>query len=102
MDRHLDFLPPGLDFLPPDLDFLPTGLDFLPPSLEFLPCVLEPLPCGLAGRPSPRIAFGPGRRRPAWELHFQGRVTHKSLKSPVSREKNRVKIVSKACPNPAQ
>src|SRR6202140_2752868 len=50
----------------------------------------------------PRIAFGPGRRRPGWGVTFRGRVTHKSLKSPVSREKNRVNIGSKPCPNPAQ
>jgi hypothetical protein len=30
--------------------------------------------------------------------HFAARVTHNLLKSPDSREKNRVKIVSRACP----
>jgi hypothetical protein len=55
-----------------------------------------------SGAASPRIASGPGRRRPAWELQFLGRVTHNPLKRPVSVDKNRVKIVSEACPIPAQ
>jgi hypothetical protein len=46
---------------------------------------------------APRIAFGSRQEEAGLGVTFSSRVTHNSLKSPDSREKNRVKIVSWAC-----